>query len=76
MLLWDDIDDLGYFTYFGRKNHVYHGKPSPDHPSPFHHWQWAGWFMLVGELLAYADVAKELQAPDEETVPPTKVFDV
>lgn len=35
----DDYMDVGYFQYRGREGHTYQGKASPDHPSPFHHWQ-------------------------------------
>ena len=66
MMLYDDIDDLGYFTYKGRKNHYYHGVHSPDHNSPFHHWQWSAWLMLAGHLLSYVDIAKALQEDDDE----------
>ena len=38
-LIKDDRMDVGYTQYFGRESHYYRGQQSPDHPSPFHHYQ-------------------------------------
>lgn len=47
-LLHDDAHDLGFFSYYNRNSHYYQGKRSPDHPSPFHHYQIA----IIGLLFA------------------------
>jgi len=37
LILLDDIDDLGLYSFDG-------------HPSPIHHWQWGLLLMIVAEL--------------------------
>lgn len=60
-LVLDDKDDTGKFSYRNRKYHTYHGKKSPNHPSPVHHWQLGGFMMLVGGIASLIEVAKEAQ---------------
>lgn len=38
-LIVDDKHDLGHFSYWNRNDHYYRFKKSPNHPSPFHHYQ-------------------------------------
>jgi hypothetical protein len=38
-LILDDVHDLGRGQYYERIDHFYHGRKSPHHPSPFHHYQ-------------------------------------
>lgn len=64
-LLEDDAQDIGYFEYYGRQSHYYHGKHSPDHPSPLHHWQFAVPMIAIGKLLGIAGVAKAMTEEDE-----------
>lgn len=66
LMVKDDISDLGYTTYRNRRNHYYHGKHSPNHPSPFHHWQVGTMFMVLGQLMGIASVAREAQAAQAE----------
>lgn len=58
-LVRDDAGDLGYASYRGRHNHIYHGKRSPDHPSPFHHYQVGTLMCLAAQLLQLGTVADE-----------------
>ena len=51
-LIKDDKGDLGYLTYRNRKRHTYHGKKSPHHPSPWHHYQIGTALCLTSYLLA------------------------
>jgi hypothetical protein len=54
-LILDDVHDLGRGQYYERIDHFYHGKKSPHHPSPFHHYQIgiAGLlFSQIGSLLS------------------------
>ena len=63
VLLNDDIHDIGYFTYYGRRHHVYKGKRAPDHPSPFHHWQVAIGMLFAAKFMGMVSLAREnLQA--------------
>jgi len=50
-LLWDDRGDIGRGAYYGRKEHVYKGQPSPDHPSPYHHWPIGILLMALGQTI-------------------------
>lgn len=63
-LIRDDKGDLGYLNYRNRRRHTYHGKKSPDHPSPVHHWQAGTALCLTSYLLApiamYLDMRDEL----------------
>lgn len=61
MMVLDDKSDVGHFTYRNRKYHTYHGKRAPHHSSPIHHWQLGGLFMIIGQLAAMVEVAKEAQ---------------
>lgn len=65
ILVMDDKSDIGYFEYYDRDSHYYHGKHSPHHPSPWHHWQVGGAFMLVGQLLGTIAALKEVQQEEE-----------
>jgi hypothetical protein len=58
-LLQDDIHDVGYFAYSDRKFHKYHGKTSPDHPSPWHHWQVGVVFLFMSQLMGLMSKVKE-----------------
>lgn len=60
-LIKDDASDLGYASYSGRQNHIYHGKRSPDHPSPFHHYQLGTLMCMAAQLLQLSTVASEAQ---------------
>ena len=59
VLLNDDVHDIGYFSYYGRKNHVYKGKVSPNHPSPFHHWQVAIGMLFAAKFMGMISLARE-----------------
>ena len=59
-LLIDDKSDLGRFQYYGRDDHYYHGKHSPDHPSPFHHWQIGILGLIVSQLGSIMTKASEM----------------
>lgn len=65
-LLDDDRMDIGYFQYYGRFGHVYHGKTSRNHPSPFHHWQPAVLMIFTSQLLTILNKAKEIYAVYKE----------
>ncbi len=65
-LIHDDAGDLGYTSYKGRANHVYHGKRSPNHPSPAHHWQIGTVLCIFSQFLALSTVAAEAQAISDE----------
>ena len=68
-LLRDDINDVGYFNYRNRRHHYYHGKHSPDHPSPFHHWQPALFMMaagmFMGTLAELQEIHRAFTEPDD-----------
>jgi len=49
-LVRDDAHDLGYLKYENRPVE-YHGKPSPNHPSMWHHWPWGIMIMTLGQVL-------------------------
>lgn len=63
-LIRDDKGDLGYFDYRNRRRHKYHGRYSPNHPSPVHHYQAGTVISLVSYMLApiamYLDLQDEL----------------
>lgn len=69
-LLRDDISDVGYFNYRNRQHHYYHGKRSPDHPSPFHHWQPAIFLMAAGTILGtmaeLQEIYKNMTEPEPD----------
>ena len=58
-MIYDDKGDLGYANYRGRTSHTYHGKKSPNHPSPFHHWQVGSALVLLSQFLSLNNVAKD-----------------
>ena len=63
-LIKDDASDLGYFNYRNRKRHTYHGKKSPHHESPLHHYQLGTALGLLSYMLApvamYIDLRDEI----------------
>jgi hypothetical protein len=59
-MLYDDRHDIGYFQYWGRNDHFYHGKPAPDHPLPSHHWQFSIFGMMFAQLGAMCSQLKEM----------------
>ena len=59
-MLEDDAQDLGYYEYYGRKDHYYHGVHSPDHPSPLHLWLISLPAMAFGKLLGLLSVVKAM----------------
>jgi hypothetical protein len=65
-LIRDDASDLGYASYRGRQNHIYHGVRSPDHPSPLHHYQVGTVLCMVAQLLQLSTVASEAQEIAED----------
>jgi hypothetical protein len=65
-MLEDDAQDIGYFEYYGRQSHYYHGVHSPDHPSPLHHWQFAIPMIAIGKLMGLGAIAKTLTEEDEK----------
>lgn len=68
-LIEDDKHDLGYFSYRGRHNHRYHGVASPNHDSPFHHWQAGAFLVLSSLLLTLGNMANDAKAiMDEENL--------
>lgn len=50
LLVRDDASDIGFFSYKNRTTHYYFGRPAPNHPSPWHHWQGGAIMMLMGML--------------------------
>lgn len=65
-LLYDDRQDIGFFTYRKRQNHYYNGKKSEDHPSALHHWQLGALLVLFSEIAGLVAIAREMQKPPEE----------
>lgn len=49
-LLVDDMHDLGRGQYTKRTDYYYHGKHSPEHPSPFHHWVLGYFGILTSQI--------------------------
>lgn len=68
-LIVDDKHDLGHFGYINRDDHYYRFKPSPNHPSPFHHWQVGviGLFLSqTGALISKAlEIKNSMRAQEE-----------
>src|SRR6476469_7051132 len=62
-LLVDDMHDLGRGQYYKRTDYYYHGKHSPDHPSPFHHWI-LGYFGILTSQIGSA-LLKGLEMYDD-----------
>lgn len=48
-LIMEDKKDLGRFQYFNRSDYYYYNKHSPNHESPWHHWQ----IGLIGLLFSH-----------------------
>jgi hypothetical protein len=68
-LIHDDSGDLGYMSYYGRKNHTYHGKSSPNHPSPFHHWQIGTLLCMVAQFMSIGALAQDVyDTPSDESI--------
>lgn len=65
-LIMDDRGDLGYGSYKGRSSHIYHGRRSPNHPSPLHHYQAGTILCLLAQFLRLTNVAAEAQAAAAE----------
>ena len=59
-LIQDDKADLGYFSYYGRKNHVYHGENKPHHPSPFHHYQIGTVLCMLAQFMSIGALAQDV----------------
>ena len=80
MMILDDKDDVGWFSYSHRPYHTYRGKPSPKHPSPWHHWQLGGFMMVVAEIAGILEMAREMQQewnyeePEEQVEELNKTF--
>ena len=60
-LIKDDKGDLGYLQYRNRRRHRYHGKISPHHPSPVHHYQIGTVIGLISYALAPIAMAIDLK---------------
>jgi len=60
-LIVDDKHDLGHFDYYGRKDHYYRFKQSPDHPSPFHHYQLGIIGLVIAQIGGLFSKALELK---------------
>lgn len=60
-LIKDDAGDLGYFTYRNRNRHTYHGKKSPHHPSPVHHYMLGTGLCLLSYFMAPLAVALDIK---------------
>lgn len=60
-LIRDDKGDLGMLTYRNRRRHRYHGRRSPHHESPFHHWQAGTILVLMSDFLAPIAMAIDLK---------------
>lgn len=74
IMIADDASDIGYLTYTGRNDHYYHGVHSPNHESPFHHWQWGGMLVLLSHLLGTYAMFKEMTVPENDV--PQALFSV
>lgn len=67
MLAYDDRYDIGWFQYYNRtKGNPHIGWGKGVHESPVHHWQVAAPLLLIGQLLGYLDVAREVEAAEAE----------
>ena len=69
-LIKDDASDLGYASYRGRANHIYHGVRSPNHPSPFHHYQIGTALCMLAQILQLSTVAAEASEVAEDIQDP------
>ena len=67
-MIYDDKGDLGYANYHGRRSHTYHGKNSPNHPSPWHHYQLGSVLVLLSQFLSLNSVAKDAQELYNESI--------
>lgn len=65
-MIKDDRGDLGYASYRGRNSHIYHGSRSPNHSSPFHHYQVGTLLCLASQFLRLSTVAAEAQEAQAE----------
>ena len=63
-LIEDDRADIGYTTYRNRNSHYYHGKKSPDHESPFHHWQIGGIAYIISQIAGAIALLHEMYAEE------------
>lgn len=66
-MVWDDMHDVGYFSYAGRaKGNPHIGWGTGNHASPIHHWQIGGVTMTIAKLLGALAVAKQMAEEDDE----------
>ena len=59
LMLQDDAHDIGYFVYYNRRHHKYRGRSSPDHVSPFHHWQVGLVFLFLAQVGGLVNMLKQ-----------------
>ncbi len=59
-LIQDDKGDIGWITYRGRQNHVYHGKKAPDHPGVLHHWMAGTVLCMIAQAMSIGALANDL----------------
>jgi hypothetical protein len=70
-LIQDDKADIGWMTYRNRHNHIYHGKKSPDHLSPFHHYQVGSLLCMLAQFMSIGALAQDVYdtpADEDNTV--------
>lgn len=60
-LIWDDRADIYRTVYAYRPRHKYHGKLSPHHPSPAHHYLIGSVLVLLAQFGVLANTAVEAQ---------------
>jgi len=60
-LIEDDRHDIGYTTYRNRNSHYYHGRKSPNHESPWHHWQIGGILYIISQIAGAIALTREIQ---------------
>lgn len=68
-LLKDDKSDIGYYKYFKRNGHYYHGVKSMNHPSMIHHWQIGIAGLIVAQIGGLINMARDSmngEIPDDE----------
>src|ERR1051326_2247311 len=65
-LIADDKHDIGYYSYKNRKNHTYHGRKAPNHPSVMHHWQVGALGIFTAHMLAAAALFNAMMSEEEK----------
>lgn len=65
-LIEDDRHDIGYTTYRNRNSHYYHGKRSPNHDSPWHHWQIGGILYIISQIAGAIALTHEMHQGEAE----------